>query len=120
MGSGSALVSKQIIYKICPAQAWEQARLAGIYAGSEHDQRDGYLHFSSAEQLYATYQKYFAGQRDLLLIAIDCAALAAALRWEAARDGALFPHLYGPLTLSAVLWQRSIPDQPDPQFFTEL
>lgn len=113
-------MSEHIVYKICPAQDWEQAQLAGAYEGSEHDQRDGYLHFSSASQLYATYQKYFAGQRDLLLIAVDCGALGPALRWEPARDGALFPHLYGPLPLAAVLWQKRIPPESDPQFFTGL
>jgi uncharacterized protein (DUF952 family) len=56
-----------------------------------------------------TAAKHFSGQADLLLVAVDAARLGAALRYEASRGGALFPHLYGPLDLAAVVWAKTLP-----------
>jgi uncharacterized protein (DUF952 family) len=90
-----------IIYKICPAALWGDAERTKIFRGSPVDQQDGYIHFSTAEQVEATLAKHFAGQKNLLLIAVDAEALGAALKWEPSRGGALFPHLHGVLPLSA-------------------
>ena len=90
-----------IIYKICSTAEWALAAASGSYAGSEHDRRDGFIHFSTAAQLPGTLAKHYAGRADLLLIAVDADALGGALRWEAARDGDLFPHLYGALPVAA-------------------
>ena len=65
--------------------------------------------FSSATQLRATAAKHFAGVRNLLLIAVDADVLGAALKWEVSRDGDVFPHLYGSLPLTAVLWVEPLP-----------
>ncbi len=90
------------IYKICPSDLWREAERAGAFRGSEVDHRDGYIHFSTAEQVAETAAKHFAGQDGLVLVAVDTAALGGALKWEPSRGGALFPHLYGALRLSAV------------------
>ena len=92
----------EVIYKICPRDAWSAAEAAGRYLGSDDDARDGFLHFSTAEQLAGTAAKHFGGQEDLLLVAVDAARLGAALKWEPSRGGALFPHLYAALELTAV------------------
>jgi uncharacterized protein (DUF952 family) len=73
-----------------------------VYRGSAVDRRDGFIHFSTAAQAAETAARHFAGQHDLLLIAVDADALGARLKWEPSRGGALFPHLYGELPLSAV------------------
>lgn len=90
-----------VIYKICPADEWQAAVAGGRYAGSADDRRDGFIHFSTAAQLEGTLAKHFAGQADLVLIAVPAGALGAALRWEPSRGGALFPHLYAPLDTGA-------------------
>ena len=90
------------IYKICTAAEWREAEAAGVYRGSAVDRRDGFIHFSTAEQAAETAAKWFAGQRDLVLIAVDAAALGERLKWEPSRGGALFPHLYGDLPLADV------------------
>lgn len=90
------------IYKICPEALWREAEAAGSFRGAPVDLADGYIHFSTAEQVRETAAKHFAGQSDLLLVAIDEWRLGAALRWEPSRGGALFPHLYAELPLSAV------------------
>jgi uncharacterized protein (DUF952 family) len=97
------------IYKICTASEWREAQRAGVYRGSAVDRRDGFIHFSTAEQAAETAAKHFAGERDLVLVAVDAQALGDALKWEPSRGGALFPHLHGELPLSAA---RSIAPLP--------
>lgn len=90
------------IFKIIDAAEWAAA--SGSYEGSDKDRADGFMHFSTAEQLPGTLARYYAGVRDLVLVAVDEALLGVALKYEPSRDGALFPHLYAPLSISAVLW----------------
>jgi len=92
----------ETVYKIARAAEWESAQEAGVYLGSPDDRRDGYVHLSSAAQLRGTYEKHFAGERDLLLVAIDAARLRHRLRWEVSPSGERFPHLYGPLELPEI------------------
>jgi uncharacterized protein (DUF952 family) len=90
------------IFKICTAAEWREAERDGVYRGSAVDRRDGFIHFSTAEQAAETAAKHFAGQRDLVLVAVDETALGDGVKWEPSRGGALFPHLYSHLPLSAV------------------
>ncbi|MER8748704.1 DUF952 domain-containing protein [Mesorhizobium sp. M1050] len=99
----------QIIYKITPRAPWREAETNGRFTGAPIDVADGFIHFSTAAQVKETAARHFAGQTDLLLVAIDGASLGAALKYEVSRRGALFPHLYGPLDLNAVLWVRPLP-----------
>ena len=99
------------IYKICEREAWRDCERAGVYRGSAADRRDGFIHFSTAAQLAGTAAKHFAGQADLMLVAVDDATLGPTLKWEPSRGGELFPHLYDPLSLDAVLWTRLLPDE---------
>ena len=101
------------IYKICERAQWRAAEAAGQYRGSSVDERDGFIHFSTAAQLAETASKHFAKAADLMLVAVDVAALGSPLRWEPSRGGALFPHLYGALPLRAVRWARPLPDEID-------
>ena len=98
-----------LIYKICPQPLWRQAEQAGVFDGAAIDLQDGYIHFSTAAQARETAAKHFAGQGDLLLIAVDETALGDALRYEPSRGGELFPHLYAPLALDAVRWVKPLP-----------
>jgi uncharacterized protein (DUF952 family) len=102
-----------IIYKICPAALWRDAQAEGVFCGAAIDLSDGYIHFSTAEQVAETAARHFADQHDLLLIAVDGDMLGDALRYEPSRGGALFPHLYASLPLDAVLWMKPLPLSPD-------
>lgn len=99
-----------LIFKICHSAEWKAAEAVRVYHGSAKDRADGFLHFSTAEQLTGTLARYYADAHDLVLVAVDADALGPALKFEPSRDGALFPHLYGPLPLSAVKWVREIVD----------
>jgi uncharacterized protein (DUF952 family) len=98
-----------IIYKICESALWREAERADTFSGAAVDVRDGFIHFSTAAQVRETAAKHFAGATDLVLIAVDAERLGGALKWEVSRGGDLFPHLYGAMPLTAVLWTRPLP-----------
>jgi uncharacterized protein (DUF952 family) len=98
----------KIVYKIAEVADWHQATQSGHYAGSADDIRDGFIHLSAQHQLRATLEKHFKRKDGLLLIAFEENKLGPALRWEQSRGGELFPHLYGPLPSSQMLWQRPL------------
>jgi uncharacterized protein (DUF952 family) len=98
------------IYKICERTLWLAAEADQLFVGSPVDQRDGFIHFSTAAQLAGTAAKHFAGLRDLVLVAVDADALPQ-LKWETSRGGELFPHLYAALPLAAVRWAQPLADE---------
>ncbi|NCO87323.1 MAG: DUF952 domain-containing protein [Rhodobacterales bacterium] len=98
-----------LIYKIFRAAEWQALQAAGETAGAPIDIADGYVHFSTAAQVGETAAKYFVGVDGLVLLALDSDALGADLRWEPARGGALFPHLYRALRIDDVLWWQPMP-----------
>ena len=98
-----------LIYKILDARAWTAAKAAGVFEGSPVDHADGYIHFSTAEQAQETARRHFAGQADLVLLTVETESLGQALRWEPSRGGDLFPHLYAPLPLTAIVSVQDLP-----------
>jgi uncharacterized protein (DUF952 family) len=97
------------IFKICSASEWAEAARSGTFRGSPVDLRDGYIHFSTAEQVADTAARHFAGIGGLKLVAVDAEALGSALKWEPARGGTLFPHLFGELAVADALWVKDLP-----------
>jgi uncharacterized protein (DUF952 family) len=90
------------VYKLLPAAEWAAAQAAGVFTGSGIDLADGYIHLSAADQAQETARLHFAGRAGLVLLHIQAEVLGEALKWEASRGGALFPHLYGPLRVDQV------------------
>ena len=97
-----------LIFKIVHAREWRDAERIGEYCGSDKDHADGYLHFSSAEQLVDTLAKYYTGHSNLVLVAVDSEEFGSELKFEKSRSGALFAHLYGALPVIAVKWTKSL------------
>jgi uncharacterized protein (DUF952 family) len=93
----------RIVYKVMSAAELQQMQRDGVFRGSPVDIADGYIHLSSSSQLVATLDKHFGGIDGLMLIAVDLSRLGDTVRWEAAREGQLFPHIYGPLPGEAVV-----------------
>jgi uncharacterized protein (DUF952 family) len=102
-----------MVYHMCPAQTWEEAKHAGSYRGTEDDQRDGFIHFSTAEQVAESARRHRAGESGLVLIAVESERLGDRLRWEPSRSGQLFPHLYGALDPAEAASVRPLPLGPD-------
>ena len=99
------------VYKICSRGALQDAEACGELRPSADDARDGFIHLSTRAQLRGTLERHFRGQRSLMLLSVCVERLPAeALRWEPARDGQLFPHLYGALPMSAIVETAAIDD----------
>jgi len=102
-----------LIYKIAPKSLWAEALAKGQFDGAPVDLADGFIHFSTSEQVRETASKHFAHQSDLLLIAIEAELLGPQLKWEPSRGGALFPHLYSALATKQAAWAKDIPMRAD-------
>jgi uncharacterized protein (DUF952 family) len=92
-----------IVYKIVPSDLWSEAETSGWFKGASIDLADGFIHLSTREQVAETARLYFGGQTGLLLIALDGDALGDRLVYETSRNGALFPHFYGEIPVTAVV-----------------
>lgn len=111
-----------VVHKILTAAEWKLLQKTGRFDGSADDLRDGFVHLSTTGQVPGTIERHFAGQSRLVLVAFRTVDLGANLRWEPSRGGQLFPHLYGPLLLTAVAGHQAClpgcpalsekPDQP--------
>lgn len=106
-------MNRALIFHICRQEEWAEAQAAGRYGGSSQDRADGFIHFSDSDQVQASAAKHRAGQDGLVLLTVEATALGAALKWEPSRGGALFPHLYGDLPLTAVKRVDDLPLGPD-------
>lgn len=92
------------IYRLMSRAEWEAARERGCFEGSADDRRDGFIHFSAADQVAGTFARHYAARSDLMVLAVPTDTLGEALVWEPSRGGALFPHLYGVLPVERVAW----------------
>jgi uncharacterized protein (DUF952 family) len=100
-------------YKVLTGEQMAALERDGSFAGAPVDLQDGYIHLSTAEQLQETLDKHFADQEDLWLAAVDLDALCDTVKWEPSRGGQLFPHIYGPLPLDAVVAYSELHYEPD-------
>jgi uncharacterized protein (DUF952 family) len=104
------MIDINVIYKICSKDEWRVALEKDIYQGSADDLRDGFIHFSTFNQVANTFTKHFKGQKDLLLLKVSIEHLfPSKLKWETSRDDQKFPHLYGDLNLDAVVSINELP-----------
>jgi uncharacterized protein (DUF952 family) len=90
-------------FKILTGPQWDRFQKEGRFLGAPVDIADGYIHMSTADQLEETLAKHFEGQQGLVVAEIDLSGFGDALKWEVSRGSALFPHLYAPLPLEAVI-----------------
>lgn len=102
-----------IVFKVCTDNEWRQLQENGRFFGSPDDLRDGFVHLSGRDQVARTLSKFFAGRTDLVLLAVNQERLGEALKWEASASGAVYPHLYAPLPLDAVVTAAPLTLGPD-------
>jgi uncharacterized protein (DUF952 family) len=107
--SGGTETNLTILYKITTTHEWATAVSQGQFKGSALDLKDGFIHLSTGEQVRETARLHFAGQENLLLVAISEGVVGAHLKWEASRGGKLFPHVYAALDPAQILWCKALP-----------
>ena len=105
-----------LIYHIATAADWERALADGEYRTSTRGRSladEGFIHASTAGQVPAVADAFYSGDKDLLLLVIDTDRVEPEIRYEhVPGSGEPFPHIYGPLRVSAVV--RTLPLNPDP------
>ncbi len=101
-----------IAYKVLTTRQAEELA-AGVFKGAPVDLADGYIHLSTSSQVTETVDRHFAGQAGLVIAAVDLAVLGDSVRWEPSRNGQLFPHVYGALTMAAVVAQMKLARKED-------
>ncbi len=95
--------STVLIYKILLPTQWAEFEATGRFDGSPFDRSSGFVHCSSREQVGGTAMRVFEQEPALVVIALDTQILGKSVRWEQASHGGLYPHVYAPLPLSAVV-----------------
>jgi uncharacterized protein (DUF952 family) len=110
-----------MIYHLTSRQAWHDAQARGGYH-AESLEREGFIHCSTRTQVPPVAEKYYAGQQGILLLEIDLSLLSSELRWEppsggtpppGVPEGELFPHVYGPINLDAIVKVHDLESNPD-------
>ena len=96
------------VYKAFTAEQWQNRQETTELPGAPIDIRDGYIHLSTAVQLARTLELYFAGQKNVQILALATEKIAPNLRWEPSRGGEMFPHLYAPMKKSDIEWQTTL------------
>lgn len=103
------------IFHIALSKEWNQALQDGSYRTGSLE-NEGFIHLSTGKQLLRTANKFYVGNRDVVLLVIDPGLLASELRYEPIEDGQLFPHVYGELNLDAVIKVLPFNPQADGSF----
>eukprot|EP00743_Colponemidia_sp_Colp-15_P006968 GILK01007519.1.p1 GENE.GILK01007519.1~~GILK01007519.1.p1 ORF type:complete len:140 (-),score=11.88 GILK01007519.1:66-437(-) len=100
-----ATPSPPFVYKLLSKQEWTDTLADGKYEGSPHDKSDGFMHMSSAEETRESCRRYYASVPHVVLLQVDYEKIKADTKWQAAqsRNGALFPHLLRPLSVTEVV-----------------
>ena len=102
-----------MIYRLAEPSDWRRAQETGTFVSADLA-AEGFIHFSEAHQVSGTADRYYRNRGPMILIAVDETRLTARLVRENTRGGMeLFPHVYGPVSLEAVVWTRELPMLPD-------
>lgn len=113
-----------MIYHITSRPAWSEARERGDYR-AESLETEGFIHCSTDSQVLPVAEKFYLGQSGLLLLVIEPTLLVSDLKWEPPSGGApppgvpegdLFPHVYGPINLDAVVQVFDLEANPDGKY----
>jgi len=92
----------RVIYHIASADLWKKSLELGEYKVDSLES-EGFIHFSLANQVLATANRHYHGVTGLVLLQVNPERLSAKLKFEMAPSGEVFPHLFGPLNLDAVV-----------------
>ncbi|MDI1242390.1 MAG: DUF952 domain-containing protein [bacterium] len=97
------------IYHIVLPEIWERAKHNSTYA-AESLESEGFIHCSYEDQLDGVIGRYYSDAPDLVILKLDVNKLTSKLVSEPSTGGEVYPHIYGPINLDAVVEVRTRSD----------
>jgi uncharacterized protein (DUF952 family) len=91
-----------VILHIAKREQWEKAKLEGVYRGDTLDSQ-GFIHCSTSKQIVKIANALFRAQKGLMLLYIATSKVQPKIRYESSGSEELYPHIYGPLNIDAVI-----------------
>ncbi len=104
-----------MIYRIESRENWEAALPAGKFVPGDYG-GEGFTHCSALDQVEGVAKHLYRGEQGLVLLCISQKLLHSEVRWEPADDGLYYPHVYGPIDVSAVVAVIPFPCSADGTF----
>ncbi len=96
------------LFHICTDDEWRTAQRVGEIAPASLS-AEGFVHCSYAEQVEGTLARHFAGVDGLLVVELDPSLIdAEVLVEDSYGSGTEFPHVYGPIPVTAVVGTRRV------------
>ncbi|MBF6329722.1 DUF952 domain-containing protein [Nocardia transvalensis] len=106
VAENARIAKARMLLHMCTRDEWEVARAVGQRLAPSLD-TEGFIHLSTPQQVHLPANRLFAGREDLVLLWLDQDRLGAPVKWEPGVPGdpsaMLFPHLYGPIPVAAVV-----------------
>lgn len=107
----------EIIYHITNVEQWQDALINEVYQPKQFID-GGFIHCSYKHQLIKVANRFFKGQNNLVILAIDSQKIASKIVAENLEgETELFPHIYGKLPLNAVLNVSELSSNVDGTFY---
>ena len=114
-----SVIPPDVLVHLCSAGDWAQAQASGTVRPESLDSV-GFVHMSTPQQVHLPANRLYRGCTDLVLLQVDPAKVGAPVRWEPGvpsdPESMLFPHLYGPLPVEAVIGVSDYRPGPDGVF----
>ena len=109
-----------VLVHLCGIDDWSTARSSGDIRPEAYGAGARFIHLSAPEQVHLPANRLYRGREDLVLLHIDPELLDSPVRWEPGvatdPESMLFPHLYGPLPVRAVIRVAAYLPDPDGTF----
>lgn len=109
-------MKEDLIFHLASEKQWKENKGSAVYT-PESLESEGYIHCCTGEQLQETANRFYNGEKKLLLIVINTALVDQEIKYEQdPESGEEHPHIYGPLTLGAVIDKIKLRPETDGNF----
>lgn len=100
-------MSESLIYHICTQASWQAQNNAPEYIHSSLEE-ENFIHCSEEHQIQGVLERYFEGQKNLILLTIDKSKVQPKIQYDNAPNGEDYPHIYGPINKNAIVEIKNI------------